>query len=42
MRFLSKTQIWEDSYNRLDDVDFRSDALIHMASRAFKIKTSER
>jgi hypothetical protein len=41
MGFLSETQIWEDSYNRLDDVDSRSD-LLHKASRAFKIKTSRR
>jgi hypothetical protein len=34
--FLSKTQIWEDSCNCLDDVDSRSDALIHKASHAFK------
>jgi len=39
MGFLSNTQIWEDSCNHLDDVDSRSDALIHKASRAFKIKT---
>jgi len=39
MRFLSKTQIWEDSCNRLDDVDSRPNALIHKASRAFKIQT---
>jgi hypothetical protein len=39
MGFPSKTQIWEDSRNRLDDVDFRPDALIHKASRAFKIQT---
>jgi len=36
MGFLSKTQIWEDSYNRPNDVDSRPDALIHKASRAFK------
>jgi hypothetical protein len=42
MGFLSKTQIWKDSFNRLDDVDSRSDALIHKASSAFKIKTSGR
>jgi len=33
MRFLSKTQIWEDRCNR-------SGVLIHKASIAFKIKTS--
>jgi hypothetical protein len=35
MRFLSKTQIWEDHCNR-------PEALIHKASCAFKIQTSER
>jgi hypothetical protein len=40
MRFLSKTQIWEDRYNRPDDVDSRPDTLIHKASIAFKIQTS--
>jgi hypothetical protein len=40
MGFLSKTQIWEDSCNHSDDVDSCPDALIHKASRAFKIKTS--
>jgi hypothetical protein len=38
--FISKTQIWEDHCNRLDDVDSHLDALIHKASRAFKIQTS--
>jgi hypothetical protein len=42
MRFLSKTHIWEDSYNRLDNVYSRSDALIHKASRAFKVQSSGR
>jgi hypothetical protein len=42
MRFLSKTQIWEDSCNRPDDVDSSSEALIHKASRAFKIQISGR
>jgi hypothetical protein len=42
MGFLSKTQIWEDSCNCPNDVDSRPDALIHKASRAFKIRTSER
>jgi hypothetical protein len=37
MGFLSKTQIWEDSCNHPDDVDSRPDALIHKASRTFKI-----
>jgi len=36
MGFHSKTQIWEDSYNRSDDVDSHPNALIH---KAFKIKT---
>jgi hypothetical protein len=40
MGFLSKTQIWEDHCNRPEDVDSRKDALIHKASRAFKIQTS--
>jgi hypothetical protein len=40
MGFLSKTQIWEDSCNRPDDVNSRLDALIHKASHAFKIKMS--
>jgi hypothetical protein len=40
MGFLSKTQIWEDRCNHPDDVDSRSDALIHMASCAFKLQTS--
>jgi hypothetical protein len=40
MGFLSKTQIWEDSCNRPDDVDSRPDALIHKASHAFKIQMS--
>jgi hypothetical protein len=42
MGFLSKTQIWEDSCNRSDNVDSRPDALIHKASHAFKIQTSGR
>jgi hypothetical protein len=42
MGSLSKTQIWEDRCNRLDDVHSRPDALIHKASIAFKIQTSER
>jgi len=42
MGFLSKTQIWEDSCNRPDDVDSRPNALIHKASHAFKIQTSGR
>jgi hypothetical protein len=40
MGFLSKTQIWEDSCNCLDDVDSRPDALIRKASRVFKNQTS--
>jgi hypothetical protein len=39
MGFPSKTQIWEDHYNRLDDVDSRPDALICKASIAFNIHT---
>jgi hypothetical protein len=42
IRFLSRSQIWEDSWNRSDDVDSCLDALIHKASRAFKIHTSGR
>jgi hypothetical protein len=42
MGFLSKTQIWEDSCNRPENVDSRPDTLIHKASRAFKIQTSRR
>lgn len=42
MGFLSKTQIWEDSCNRLEYMDSRPDALIHKACRAFKIQTSGR
>jgi hypothetical protein len=42
MEFLSKTQIWEDRCNRLDDVDSRPDMLIHKASIPFKIQTSGR
>jgi hypothetical protein len=42
MGFLSKPQIWEDSWNNLDDVDSRPDVLIHKASRALKKQTSER
>jgi len=40
--FLSKTQLWEDCCNHLDDVDSRPDALIHKASIPFKIQTSGR
>jgi hypothetical protein len=39
MGFPSKTQLWEDRCNRLDDVDSHPDALIHKASIAFKIQT---
>jgi hypothetical protein len=42
MGSLSKTQIWEDSCSRLNDVFSRPDALIHKASRAFKIQMSGR
>jgi len=42
MGFLSKTQIWEDRCNRPNDMDSRPDALIHKASRVFKIQTSGR
>jgi hypothetical protein len=40
--FHSKAQLWEDRCNRPDNVDSRLDALIHKASNAFKIQTSER
>jgi hypothetical protein len=40
--FLSITQIWEDCYNRLDDVDSCPDVLIHKASIAIQIQTSGR
>jgi hypothetical protein len=40
--FLSKTQIREDCCNHPDDVDSRPDALIHKASIAIQIQTSER
>jgi hypothetical protein len=42
MGFLSKTQIWEDRFNRPEDVDSCPDALIHKASCAFKIQMSGR
>jgi hypothetical protein len=42
MGFPSKTQLWEDRCNCLDDVDSRPDALINKASIAFKIQTSGR
>jgi len=42
MGFLYKTQIWEDRYNRSDDVDFPPDVLIHKESCAFKTQTSGR
>jgi hypothetical protein len=38
--FLSKTQIWEDCYNRPDDMDSLPNALIHKASIAIQIQTS--
>jgi hypothetical protein len=41
-RFLFKTQIWEVCCNHPNDVDSRSDALIHKASIAFKIQASGR
>jgi hypothetical protein len=39
--FSSKTQLWEDRCNLPNDVDSRPDALIHKASIAFKIQTSD-
>jgi hypothetical protein len=38
--FLSKTQLWEDRYNRPDDMDSRPNALIHKVSIAIQIQTS--
>jgi hypothetical protein len=38
--FFPKTQIWEDSCNRPDDVDSRPDTPIHKVSIVFKIQTS--
>jgi len=40
--FFPKTQLWEVHCNCPDDVDSRSDALIHKASIIFKIQTSKR
>jgi hypothetical protein len=40
--FLSKTQLWEDCCNRLDDVDSHPDALIDKASIAIQMQTSGR
>jgi len=40
--FLSKTLIWEDNYNRPDDVCSRPDALTRKVSRAFKVQPSGR
>jgi hypothetical protein len=40
--FLSKAQLWEDRFNRPDDIDSRSDVFIHKASIAIQIQTSER
>lgn len=40
MGFLSKTQIWKDSSNRLDDVDSCLDALIYKGSRALEVQPS--
>jgi hypothetical protein len=39
--FPSQTQIWEDNYNRPDDVCSRPDALLHKASLAFNVQPSE-
>jgi len=41
-RFLSKTQIWEDCCNHLDDMDSRPDPLIHKVSIAIQIQTPGR
>jgi len=40
MGFLSKTLIWEDNCNCLEDVCSRSDALHHKASRTSKVQLS--
>jgi hypothetical protein len=40
--FLSKTQLWKDCCNYLDDVDYRPDMLIRKASIAIQIQMSER
>jgi hypothetical protein len=40
--FLSKTQIWEDFFNRPDDVDSRPDTLIDKASITIQIQSSGR
>jgi hypothetical protein len=40
--FLSKTQIWEDCCNHLNDVDSRPNALIHKASIVIQIQMFER
>jgi hypothetical protein len=39
-RFLSKTQIWEESYNRSDDVLFRLNTILDKASRAEDVQMS--
>jgi hypothetical protein len=41
-RFRSKTQIWENSCNRLDDVCSRPDAILDKASHAYKVQPSKR
>jgi hypothetical protein len=40
MGFLSKTRIWEDSSNHLDDVCSFPDSLLHKASCAFNVQPS--
>jgi hypothetical protein len=40
--FRSKTQIWEDSCNRPDDVCSRPNAILDKASRAYKVQPSGR
>jgi hypothetical protein len=40
--FLSQTQIWEDSCNRLDDVCSRPDAILDKASHAEEVQPSRR
>jgi hypothetical protein len=41
-RVLSQTQIWEDSYNRPDDVCSRPDAILDKASHAEEVQPSIR
>jgi hypothetical protein len=40
--FPFQTQIWEDSYNHLDDIVFRPDAILDKASRVEDVQPSRR